>query len=135
MLSLQLWMRIAGSLYLIMCAAALTGTPIRAEGPSGVMERAAAGDATARFLVNTWITLGLLLGVLGAALWYFRPRRSRLAHWRGRRWPSNWGGASRLTSSRSRGGQMKAPSIVWIVIHLAVAGTGLAALGVFATAV
>ena len=102
MLSLQLWMRIAGSLYLIMCAAALTGTPIRAEGPSGVMERAAAGDATARFLVNTWITLGLLLGVLGAALWYFSAAAEQARHWRGRRWPSNWGGASRLTSSRSR---------------------------------
>ena len=53
MLSLPIWMRVVGVLYLVMCVAALMGTPIRAEGPSGVLERLAAGDPTARFLVNT----------------------------------------------------------------------------------
>jgi hypothetical protein len=71
MLSLPTWMGGVGVLCLVMCGAALAGAPIRAEGPDGTLERASAGDATARFLVNTWVTLGLLLGVLGAALLYF----------------------------------------------------------------
>jgi hypothetical protein len=63
------WMRIVGGFYVllfVMCA--IVKAPIRAEGPDGVLALAAAGDAVARFVVDTWVTYGLYLGAAGAVL-------------------------------------------------------------------
>ena len=131
MLSLPIWMRVAGVLYLVMCVAALAGTPIRAEGPAGALDRAAEGDPTARFLVNTWVTLGLLLGVLGAALLYFSrvPEEARALAWTAVAVELGWGVP--VDVFKIVRGQKKTPSIVWIVIHLLVAAAGMQALGMF----
>lgn len=131
MFSLPTWMRIAGVLYLVMCAAALTGTPIRAEGPGGALERAKAGDPLARFLVNTWVTLGLLLGVLGGALLYFSgtAEDARALAWTVVAVELAWG--IPVDVFKIMRGQKKAPSIVWILIHAMMAMTGLLALGAF----
>lgn len=131
MLSLATWMRVAGVLYLAMCAASLKGVPIRAEGPSGALERASTGDPTARFLVNTWVALGVLLGVLGAALLYFSrtPDDARALAWTVVGVELAWG--IPVDVFKIIRGQKKAPSIVWILIHAAVGSAGLQALGVF----
>ena len=127
-MSLQVWMRIAGLLYLVMCVAALAGAPIRAEGPAGVLDRARAGDATARFLITTWITLGLLLGVLGASLLFFsrHPEEARALAWTTVAVELAWGVP--VDIFKIIRGQPPAPSIVWILIHVIVAGTGIWAL-------
>ncbi len=63
------WMRIVGSMYLFLfIAAVFLKLPIRAEGPEGVLAQASAGDPTPRFLVDTWVTLGIWFCVLGTAL-------------------------------------------------------------------
>jgi membrane associated rhomboid family serine protease len=131
LLSLQLWMRIVGTLYLVSCIGAIAGAPIRAEGPAGLLERARAGDATARFVVTTWIALGGLIGVLGAALLYFSraPEQARALAWTAVAVELAWGIPIDLLKILR--GQKRTPSVVWIVIHVAVAGSGLVALGVF----
>src|SRR4051812_43304773 len=68
-ISLVVWMRVVGLLYLFVSALCIgPKIPIRAEGPPGVLERAAAGDATARFVVDTWLMFGLYMGAVGIAL-------------------------------------------------------------------
>ena len=131
MLSLQLWMRIVGSLYLLMFVAVLARAPIRAEGPEGVVEQAAAGDPTARFVITTWITLGLLLGVLGGALLYFsgNPDAARSLAWTAIAVELVWG--IPIDLFKIVRGQKKVPSVVWIGIHSVLGVVGLAALGVF----
>ena len=63
------WFRLVGLLYLLaFVAAAVAKAPIEAEGPAGTLARAAAGDPLARFVVNTWVTFGLYMGAVGAAL-------------------------------------------------------------------
>src|SRR3954471_7856925 len=63
------WMRIVGVFYLLLFVmAAVVKAPIRAEGPEGALALAAAGDAMARFVVDTWVTLGLVFGGVGLAL-------------------------------------------------------------------
>jgi hypothetical protein len=69
MKGLAWWMRIVGALYLFLfVAAAFLRLPIQAEGPPGVLELASSGEPVARFVVDTWVVLGLELGVIGAAL-------------------------------------------------------------------
>jgi hypothetical protein len=69
MRSLTWWMRIVGGLYcFLFLAAAVLRLPIDVEGPPGALARAAAGDPLARFVVDTWVTLGLYLGAFGVAL-------------------------------------------------------------------
>ena len=130
-MSLQLWMRIAGVLYLMMCVAAMLGTPIRAEGPPGVHDRAASGDPTARYLINTWVTMGLLLGVLGGSLLFFSNHadEARALAWTVVAVELAWGVP--VDVFKIIRGQRAAPSIVWIGIHLGVGVTGFWALGAF----
>jgi hypothetical protein len=70
MTALIWWMRIVGVVYLfLMVAASFLRLPIRAEGPPGVLAQASAGDAVARFVVDTWFTFGLFLGAVAVGLW------------------------------------------------------------------
>lgn len=63
------WLRIVGVFYILQFVMmAIVKAPIRAQGPEGVLERAAAGDATALFVVDTWTTFGLEVGAIGAVL-------------------------------------------------------------------
>src|SRR5882672_8828038 len=72
------WMRAVGSFYLLLFVmAAIVKAPIREEGPAGVLDLAARGDAVARFVVDTWVTLGLELGAVGVALLVASPAAER----------------------------------------------------------
>jgi hypothetical protein len=63
------WMRTIGALYLLLFVIAVfLRIPIKAEGPKGLLARAAAGDPTARFVVDVWFMLGLYFAVIGLAL-------------------------------------------------------------------
>jgi hypothetical protein len=63
------WMRVVGLFYLFLfVAAAILRVPIDVEGPDGILQRAAAGDPTARFVVESWVTYGLVLGAIGVGL-------------------------------------------------------------------
>ena len=69
MTRLKWWMRIVGVFYLLQFVMnAFVRAPIRSVGPEGALARASAGDPTARFLVDTWVTFGLEVGAIGAAL-------------------------------------------------------------------
>ena len=69
MTKLVWWMRIVGVFYLLQFVAmVIVHAPIRTFGPEGVLEQAAAGDPTAQFLVDTWVTFGLEVAVIGLAL-------------------------------------------------------------------
>ena len=128
-MTLTTWMRIAGGLYVLMGIAAMARVPIKAEGPPGILENAAAGDPTARFVVNTWVTLGLLLAVIGASLLYVSSmaEEARALAWTLIALELAWG--IPIDIFKIVRGQKAAPSIVWIVIHSVVAITGLQALG------
>jgi hypothetical protein len=62
-------MRAVGILYLAnFLMMAFVRAPIRSAGPDGALARAATGEPTERFLVDTWIGFGLEVGVIGLAL-------------------------------------------------------------------
>lgn len=63
------WMRIVGAFYLLQFVVmAFIRAPIRTMTPEGTLDSAAAGDAVAKFLVDTWIIFGVEVGVIGGAL-------------------------------------------------------------------
>jgi len=69
MTRLTWWMRIVGVFYLLQFVMMVfVRAPIRAVGPQGALAQAAAGDLTASFLVDTWVTFGLEVGAIGAVL-------------------------------------------------------------------
>ena len=69
MIKLKWWMRIVGMFYLLMFVVnVFFHLPIKEEGPKGALALADAGDPLARFVVDTWFTLGMEFFVLGAAL-------------------------------------------------------------------
>ena len=74
-------MRLVGLFYLLLFIGTLAGKPIRAEGPAGTIEKAASGDPTARFVVDTWVALGLLLGVIGALLLFYPGCPAKRSSW------------------------------------------------------
>jgi len=128
LIALQWWMRLVGAFYLLLCAGALARQPIRVEGPDGLLARASAGDPTARFVVDTWVALGLVLGVVGASLLFHSQATSdatvlvrtviavELA----------WG--IPIDVYKKVRGYRKPPLVVWIVIHSVISLTGLLAL-------
>lgn len=129
-MGLVLWMRIVGALYLFLfVAASILRLPIRAEGPPGVLERASAGDATARFVVDTWFTFGLDFAVIGTALIV----ASRAAEQAGVLvWTVLGIEAVRgigVNLYKIARGYQRTPMLVWIVIHAVIIATGLRALG------
>lgn len=66
MTTLAWWMRIVGVFYLLQFVMmALVRAPIRAVGPTGAPAQASAGEPMAKLLVDTWVTLGLEVAVMG----------------------------------------------------------------------
>ena len=62
-------MRAIGAIYVLQFVMmVIVRAPIRAVGPDGTLELAATGDPLASFLVDTWVTLGLVMAAVGAAL-------------------------------------------------------------------
>ena len=63
------WMRIVGAFYLLLFVlCAIVRIPIAVEGPEGTLEKADMGDPLASFVVDSWVTYGIMLGVIGTAL-------------------------------------------------------------------
>jgi hypothetical protein len=127
--ALAWWLRVVGAFYgLQFVANALLQAPIRTVGPVGVLERASAGDSTARFLVDTWITFGLEIGAIGVALLIasLRPEQTRALVW------------AVLGIEVARGivndvymlarGYDATVFVTWIIIHSVVIVTGLSVL-------
>jgi hypothetical protein len=123
------WMRIVGVFYLVQFVAmAIVRAPIRAQGPAGALERAAAGDPLAVFLVDTWLTFGLEVGAIGAATLVASraPNQARALIW------------TIIAIELSRGivadiymlarGNKLPVLAVWMVIHTVVIVTGLLSL-------
>jgi hypothetical protein len=78
------WMRIVGGLYVFLfVAAALLRLPISEEGPEGTLARVAAGDPWPGSSADTWVTLGLEFGAVGATLLIASraPARTRAIIW------------------------------------------------------
>ena len=127
--SLRWWMRIVGTFYVLQFVAnALVLAPIRTFGPAGTLDRAAAGDQTARFLVDTWGTFGLEVGAIGVVLLLASraPAQAKALVW------------AVIAVEVSRGivadvymlnrGINPTGLAVWIVMHTVVITTGLLAL-------
>jgi len=126
---LRWWMRVVGAFYLLQFVMmAFVRAPIRAFGPEGALVPAAAGDGTARFLVDTWVTFGLEVGAIGAALLIASrtPGRGRPLVW------------TIIAIELARGiiadiymiarGINLTGLVIWLVIHTVVIVTGLLAL-------
>ena len=129
MKTLTWWMRAVGVFYLVsFVAATFLRVPIKAEGPEGVLALADAGDPVARFLVDTWVTLGIELFVLGTALLIASrvPAQAKALVW------------TILSMELFRGigidiykmtrGYALTGLIVWIIIHSVIIISGLYAL-------
>jgi hypothetical protein len=122
---LRWWMRVVGGLYVFLfVAAALLRIPIRAEGPAGVLERASAGDPVARFVVDTWVTLGLELGAIGVALLAASHHATRARALVGAVLGMEAAGMLADIYKLARGYTSPAP-FAWLVIHAAIIATGL----------
>jgi len=129
MISLLWWLRAVGALYLVhFVAMAIARAPIRSLGPAGALERAAAGEPDARFLVDTWVMFGLESAAIGGAL-LLASRVPDQAH------SLAWAVigievfrgiiADIYVMARTR---KYAVSLVWIAIHSLVIATGTLAL-------
>jgi len=104
---------------------AIVKAPIRSQGPPGALARAAAGDPTARFLIDTWVTFALEVGAIGAVLLYASriPERAKVIVW------------TVIAIELSRGiladvyliarGEPLNVLVPWFVIHTAVIASGL----------
>lgn len=129
MAKLKLWLRVVGVFYLVQFVLnVFVQAPIRAMGPKGALDQAAAGDPLARFLVDTWVISGLEVGAIGAALLLAsrRPEQASVLVW------------TIIGIELARGiiadiymvarGNDVVVAAIWIVIHSAVIVTGFAVL-------
>jgi BphX-like protein len=119
------WMRIVGTMYLFLfVVVTFLKLPIRAEGPADVLARASAGDATANFVVDTWVTLGIWYGVLGTAVLIASriPEQARVLVWTIIGW--ELGGIVIDIYKVARGYDLAAP-VTWMVIHAIIVVAGL----------
>ena len=128
-MGLTWWMRIVGALYLFLCIAAIIlRLPIRAEGPKGLLAQARGGDATARYVVDTWFMLGLYFLVIGTALLVFSdvPTEARALVWAVLGF--ELAGIVVDIYKLQRGYDRKAP-ISWLVVHSVIIASGLYFIG------
>ena len=126
---LKWWMRIVGAFYLFLfVAAAILKLPIQALAPEGTLDKAAAGDALARFVVDSWVILGLAIGSVGLALLLASrtPSRARTLVWAALGFELFWGLCSDIYQL-ARGHSIQVVG-TWIVIHIIIISTGIFAL-------
>ena len=128
MSALTLWMRIVGALYLFLfVAATFLRLPVKAEGPKGMLEEAAAGNAIARYALDTWVILGLYYLVIGASLIVFSITRVEVRSLVHAVLGLEVAGIAVDVFKLTRGYPRTVMS-VWIVIHSTIIATGVAAL-------
>ena len=128
-MSLVWWMRAVGALYVLMGIVAIgPRAPIKAEGPPGILEKAAAGDPTARFVVDTWIMIGLFFAVIGVALLVASrdAQQARSLAWTVLGIELFVGMV--IDVYKLFRGYRRTPPLVWIVIHTVVIVTGVLSL-------
>ena len=119
------WMRAVGSLYLLLfVVAAIVKAPIREEGPAGVLDLAARGGAVARFVVDTWVTLGLEFGAVGVALLVASRAAERARALVGTVCAMEMAGMMADVYKLARGYDPRAP-MTWLVLHTAIIATGV----------
>ena len=129
MTGLVWWMRVVGGLYLFLfVAATFLRLPIREEGPKGLLTQASAGDPIARFVVDTWVMLGLYFCVIGTSLLIasLMPVQAQAVGWTVLGFEV--AGIVMDAYKLKRGYRRRAP-VVWLVIHTVIIGTGLYFLG------
>jgi hypothetical protein len=127
MKSLTWWLRVVGAFYVLQFVVmAIAKAPIRVQGPAGVLARAASGDPTARFLVDTWVTFALEVGAIGMVLLFASriPEQAKILVW------------TIIAIELSRGivadvyliarGEPLNVLVPWLFIHTAVIVSGLA---------
>lgn len=125
MTALVWWLRLVGALYLFMAFVSIVPKiPIRAEGPPGILERASAGDGTARFVIDTWLMFGLYVGAIGIALLAASraPEQARALVWAVMGLEAV--GGIGIDVYKLLHGYRRGPPIVWIGIHATVIVTG-----------
>ena len=118
------WMRIVGAFYVllfVMCA--IVKAPIHSEGPGGVLALADAGDAVARFVVDTWVTFGLYLGAAGVALLLASRAAERARALVGMIVALELAGIAADVYKLARGSAPTVP-LTWVAIHTIVILTG-----------
>ena len=120
------WMQVVGAFYVLQFVMmAVVRAPIRTFGPSGTLSKAAAEDALARFVVDTWTIFSLEVGAVGVIL-LIATRRTELAI--GVIWTvlAIEVGRGLIADSYMIAQGVNVPGyLVWIVIHSAVIVTGL----------
>ena len=123
--ALKWWMRVVGTMYLFLfVVVTFLKLPIRAEGPADVLAHAAAGDPTASFVVDTWVTLGIWYGVLGTAVLLASriPSQAKALVWTIIGW--ELGGIVIDIYKVARGYDLAAP-VTWMFIHTVLIVAGL----------
>jgi hypothetical protein len=128
--SLKWWLRAVGAFYLLQFfMMAVVRAPIQTQGPAGTLERYAAGDALAGFVVETWVIFALQVGATGLVM-LMASRSAAQAVWLA------WA-AIAIELGRgivadlwlySRGTTSAALIGTWLLIHSAIIVTGLLAL-------
>jgi hypothetical protein len=130
MTRLRWWMRVVGAFYVLQFVmVALVRAPIRAQAPADTLARAAAGDALANFVIDTWVTFGLEMFAIGVGL-MVASRMVEAAR------PLVWTvigieilrGIAADVYLLARGNDATVP-VVWMVIHSVVIVTALICLG------
>lgn len=126
---LKLWMRVVGIVYLVQfVAGGIIKAPIQMLAPSGTLDAAASGEPLAKFLVDTWLALGIESGVIGVALLVFAraPERAAGLVWAVLGIELLKGPAYDIYMIME--GYRASVFIIWIVVHSVIILTGLAAL-------
>ena len=123
---LKWWMRLAGALYILQAViAAIVLLPIQVLAPAGTLAAVAAGDRTAKLLVDTWVLFGLEVGTVGAALLVASrsPERAIVLVWTviGLEFLRGIGHDVYMLAR----GYEATGLVVWIVIHTVLIVTGL----------
>ncbi|MEO5581653.1 MAG: BphX family protein [Saprospiraceae bacterium] len=123
------WMRIVGSFYLLLfIASSVLKLPIKTLAPVDTLEKAAAGDPLALFLIDTWVILGLAIFSIGLALLVAsrRPTQSIVLVWTVIGFELIWGICSDIFQI-FRGHPVFVIGI-WIVIHIIIISMGILSL-------
>lgn len=129
MIRLKWWMRIVGVFYLLQFVVmAFIRIPISTLAPEGTLNRAAAGDPLARFLIDTWIAFGIEVGVIGAALLIAsrKPDQAKTLVWSVIGIELLKGPAYDIYMIQQ--GYNPSVFVTWIIIHTIIIATGLLSL-------
>ena len=121
------WMRVVGALHVFLfVACAILRLPIRAEGPPGIVDAARGGEPVARYVLDSWVMIGLMFGVLGASL--IGASLFEVDHSLGLVWTVILLELVALMGidvfKLARKYDSRAP-VTWLVIHSVIIGTGL----------